>query len=189
MSNYLHFNVRDEITYPLPNFTNVKLAPDSPASYSRIWGWRIWCQLHVGPNFIDWWVADLIHFKWTYVGSTSLQQLYCSFILGILERLDLGKQGALETTYWLAHNHTRNCRYSANHTVLWHNDGVIWQNILWDVNNNLKWEQKRAQFIANIFSLCVRWMAQIWANVMQMALIHYRNEGVVVSSSNGIAIF
>ena len=28
--------------------TNVKLAPDSPASYSRIWGWRICCQLHVG---------------------------------------------------------------------------------------------------------------------------------------------
>ena len=28
-------------------YTNVKLAPDSPASYSRKWGWRIWCQLHV----------------------------------------------------------------------------------------------------------------------------------------------
>ena len=26
----------------------MKLAPDSPASYSRIWGWQIWCQLHVG---------------------------------------------------------------------------------------------------------------------------------------------
>ena len=32
-------------------FTNVKLAPDSPASYSRLWGWRIWCQLHVGDIF------------------------------------------------------------------------------------------------------------------------------------------
>ena len=28
--------------------TDVKLTPDSPASYSRIWGWWIWCQLHVG---------------------------------------------------------------------------------------------------------------------------------------------
>ena len=30
--------------------TGVKLAPDSPASYSRIWGWRIWCQLHAGTR-------------------------------------------------------------------------------------------------------------------------------------------
>ena len=37
------------------SFTNVKLAPDSPASYSRIWGWRIWCQLHVGESFCTEW--------------------------------------------------------------------------------------------------------------------------------------
>ena len=33
------------------SWTNVKLAPDSPASYSRIWGWRIWCQPHVGCSW------------------------------------------------------------------------------------------------------------------------------------------
>ena len=39
--------------------TDVKLAPVSPASYSRIWGWRIWSQLHVGFIPTHCWVKEL----------------------------------------------------------------------------------------------------------------------------------
>ena len=44
------------------NGYQVKLAPDSPVSYSRIWGWRIWCQLPLvqyhslwSPSIVTWW--------------------------------------------------------------------------------------------------------------------------------------
>ena len=48
--------------------SNVKLAPDSPASYSRIWGWRIWCQLHVGelPHMIRKIAMRSAWHLWTY---------------------------------------------------------------------------------------------------------------------------
>ena len=42
-------------------WTNVKLAPDSPASYSRIWGWWIWCQFHVGWEPAVWCHVYTLH--------------------------------------------------------------------------------------------------------------------------------
>ena len=82
---------------------NVELAPDSPASYSRIWGWRIWCQLHIGfpdskvhganmgPNWgrhdlrgphvgpmkFAIWVITLVHVK--FIGSIWLQLVISNY--------------------------------------------------------------------------------------------------------------
>ena len=49
------------------SLTDVKLAPYSPASYSRIWDWRIWCQLHVSklPTLLHCWytcIAEKVHY-------------------------------------------------------------------------------------------------------------------------------